>query len=362
MKNLFLCLIILFTTQVVQGQKFNKNRLSLNVSVKSMYDDNILKNSEKYTDRFLANEDEGRFEIETYDDVFIQSKLAASYYFKFYKKKKTKISTTISNYSYLKNDIKSWNYYGFGIQQSFLKKASIKFAYSYIPSFYVRNFRQPDLVAIYGYVPSTFKPYIFSKNNYGLALQNTFSTKTKVKLTYDKAIYHHNSHYTEYDSKNNVFGLFVEHPLSKKIKVGVGYMYTNSDAKGYDEVGETKETSDESDATFVDNMFELKIKAKLPRLLKRKNGVDLKVKYAVRDFSSTQLISIDPLHTNRRDNNLRLYLSYNIRLSKKTKFSLYYNYLNRDSENNTGIYEEILSEEKDYIQNQVGFQVSYAIF
>jgi len=355
-------LILFFSSQVISAQGFKKSRFNLKVSVASIYDDNILKYSEKYIDRFVNNEDEGRFELKTYDDVYIKSKLSTSYYFRFFKKKKTKISATFSNSTYLNNPVKTWNYYGIGVEQQLAKKANVKFAYSYIPAFYVRQFRQYDLVEMYGYVPLTFKPYVFSKDNYSLTFQNTFFKKTKVELDLDKAVYYHNSYYTEYDSKNLSAGLSVEQSLSKKVKIKAGYVYTISDAKGYDEVGETKVTSDDSDATYKDHTFVLELKAKLPKVFKKKNDIRIKGQYSNRYFSSEHLIHKDILHVGRVDKNIRLYFTYNVRLSKKTAVSLYYNNYFRDSYNNKGIYDEIVSEEKDYKQNQFGFQVAYSIF
>jgi hypothetical protein len=354
-------IIFFFANSIAFGQGFKKSRFDLKLSVASIYDDNILKYSDKYIDRFLNNEDEGRFEINTYDDVYIKSKISTSYYFKFFKKKKTKISASFNNNSYVNNPIKTWNYYGVGIQQYFLKKANVKFSYSYIPAFYVRQFRQYDLVDMYGYEPITFKPYVFSKDNYSLTFQNTFK-KTKVEIDFDRALYYHNSYYTEYDSKNLSAGLSLEQPVSKKVKIKASYVYTYSDAKGFDEYGETKETSDDSDATYTDHTFGIELKAKLPKVLKKKNSVSLKAKYSKRYFSSEHLIHNDALHVGRIDKNTRLYLTYNIRYSKKINFSLYYNYFIRDSYNNKGIYDEIISEDKDYKQNQIGFQVSYALF
>ena len=356
-------LFVFFAGNTVLGQSFKKSRLSLNVSLASMYDDNILKYSDKYLERFVNNEDNGRFELKTYDDVFLKTKISTSYSFRFFKKKntKTKVSATFFNNYYINNPVKTWNYYGVGVQQ-YLNKASVKFSYSYIPAFYVRQFRQYDLVDMYGYEPITFKPYVFSKDNYSLTFQNTFYKKTKVVLDLDKAVYYHNKYYTEYDSKNLSAGLNIEQKFAKNYSAGLGYVFTHSDAKGFDEIGETKETADDSDATFNDNTFVLSLKAKLPRVFKKRNDISIKGKYSDRKFSSSHLIHHDALHVNRVDKNIRLYVTYNVKLNKDTKVSLYYNNFFRDTYNNMGIYDDMVSEEKDYKQNQFGFQVSYSIF
>lgn len=369
-KYYVLLISCLITIQTISGQKtttkkFIKKRFKLKVGLSSTYDDNILKYSDKYISRFLNNEDSGRFEIETYDDVFVKTKLSTSYYFTFFKKKKkykTQISATVLNNAYLKNSIKSWRYYGVGVKQYFSKKASIKFAYSYIPEFYVRQFRQYDLVELYGYTPQTFKPYVFAKDNYSVTFQNTFLKKYKIILDFDKAIYYHNRYYTEYDSKNLSASMLVEYAVTKKIKINAGYLFTVSDAKGFDEIGETKETADESDGTYQDDTFIVGAKVKLPKILKKKTNLSIKATFSKRYFSSAHLIHEDPLHVGRTDQNIRLYLTYNVKLSKKANASLYYNYYIRDSYNNQGKYDIVVSEEKDYKQNQVGIQYTYAFY
>ncbi|RPI70427.1 MAG: hypothetical protein EHM47_12130, partial [Ignavibacteriales bacterium] len=45
------------------------DKWALSLSIKPYYDSNILKYSEKYIDRFKNREDEGRFHIETIDDL-----------------------------------------------------------------------------------------------------------------------------------------------------------------------------------------------------------------------------------------------------------------------------------------------------
>lgn len=356
-----LFVVFLFTDENVYSQKFKK-RLSLRISTGTMYDDNILKYSEKYIEKFLKSEDEGRFSIKTYDDVAVKNRLSASYYFRIFNKKKTKISGNFSHNYYINNDIKSFNIYSIGVQQYFLKKASFKLSYSYIPEFYVRNFRDEDLVSLYGYTPEAFSPYIFSKDNYSFYVQNTFLKNLYVNLSASMANYYHNIHYTEYDSDNYSLGLRLQKSVTKKTRLGFGYKYTNSDAKGYDEVFETVETSEESDGSYDDHQFEVSLKSKLPRLMKHNNDFSLKLRFSKRNFLSEKLIEIDPLHASRVDNVYYVSLQYNFKYYKSNVVSLYYNRYQRDTDNFTDNYYELLNEEKAYRQNQVGFQISYALF
>jgi len=358
--SLLVYIVLLFGIQTTSAQLIKK--IKVNVGVGTSYDDNLLKYSEKYLERFMNNKDEGRFDITTYDDLILKTKLQASYSTKLFKKRKTKLSTTLQYNKYLVNNIKSWSYFGIGLQQYFLKKASFKVSYSYIPEFYVRNFRDDDLISIYGYESNTFTPYAFAKDNYNFWVQNTFFKKTKLKLSAGYAKYYHNKYYTEYDCDNLVLGIKVQQQLSKKANVSLAYQNTVSKAKGFDEAGESLDFSDEPDASYNENKMELRLFSKLPKLKKKKNDLELKVGYSNRGFSSKHTYLEDPLHRGRVDNNYTLVFNYNIRLAKKTKLTLSYNRYQRISENNGSLqYQEGLSDEKDYKQNQIGFLLTYTL-
>ena len=142
-----------------------------------------------------------------------------------------------------------------GIQQYVAKRASFKVFYSYIPDFYVRHFRDDDWVNVYGYTPETFQPYSFAKENLGLWAENTFFGNSRVRLSFNYAKYYHNQHFTEYDCNNLNYGINLYQTIHKKLKVGIGYDFTASDAKGYDQNNENKRNSDDSDASYDEDSY-----------------------------------------------------------------------------------------------------------
>ncbi|OYT12374.1 MAG: hypothetical protein B6I19_09910 [Bacteroidetes bacterium 4572_114] len=142
---LLLALTVLLPAGGAFGQEKKKKKkktkyFELRVGLAMVYDDNILKYSEKYLNRFMNGEDEGRFHIETYDDLIINPSLEVICRPKIFKKAKTRINASISPKIYAVNNIKDWLYWGVGFQQYITKSASIKILYSYIPDFYVRHF------------------------------------------------------------------------------------------------------------------------------------------------------------------------------------------------------------------------------
>jgi hypothetical protein len=361
---LLLALFFLVPTGEALAQKKKKKKKkkpSLEVSVKLglTYDDNILKYSDKYLERFDKREDEGRFHIETYDDAIMLTSLKLAKNYRIFGKIKSRFEGEISRRSYLVNDIKSWNYFTLGYRQYFNKKLSFKLFYSYIPEFYVRHFRDEQWIDVYGYEAISFQPYAFSKDSYGFWVQNTFLKNTRIRLSINYYQYYHNKHYTEYDSKNMGYGFNIYQPIHKKVKLEFAYQYITSDAKGYDAAYETEATSDGPDADYVEDRLTFGLNWRLPNIKKRLHYLIIKCAIQNRYYSSIHPLEIDQLHAGREDNNLRLYFNYKIKLNKKMQIKAFYNWYVRDTETTAIPNKTYVSDEKDYNQNMVGLEFLY---
>lgn len=343
-----------------QSQKDKKEEhFEAEVSFSTIYDNNILKYSDKYLDRFMNRQDLGRFHIETYDDIILNqtAEIAATY--RIIKKLKSKFNINFSASEYMVNDIKNWYYVSLGYQQYLTKRASFKFFYTYIPHFYVRHFRDEDWVEVYGYTPETFVQFAFAKDSYGFWIQNTFLKNTRVKLSLDYLKYYHNKHYTEYDCKNYVIGISLYQPVHEKLRLELGYEYEHSDAKGYDETGETKEMADDADGTYSEDGFVFGVNWQLPKIKKKKNEAVFRLSYQKRYYLSEHYLEEDREHTGRVDDNFQLALNYSINLNKSLALGAFYKYYMRDSQSESEINTIYLSGEKDYRQSQFGLQLTY---
>ncbi|MCU0370176.1 MAG: hypothetical protein MUC31_02075 [Bacteroidales bacterium] len=343
--------------QTKKGKK--EKHFEAEVSFATIYDNNILKYSDKYLERFRNNQDQGRFHIETYDDIILNQSAEISATYRIIKKLRSKFSINFYANEYMINDIKNWYYVTFGIQQHITKQASFKLFYSYIPHFYVRHFRDEDWVAVYGYTPETFVQFAFTKESYGFWIQNTFFKNTRVKLDLDYLKYYHNKHYTEYDCNNILFGIALYQPVHKKVRLELGYEYEHSDAKGYDEPGETKDNSDDADATYLEYGLVFGMNWELPEIRKKEHDLDVRLGYQKRYYLSEHYIEEDREHTGRVDDNVQLACNYAINLNKSLKLGAFYKFYFRDSDSESVINELYLSAEKDYSQSQAGLELTY---
>jgi hypothetical protein len=362
---LFLTLLILSNSTALAAEKKKKKKKSpvyeFGFKFGTTYDDNILKYSDLYLDRFMNGEDEGRFHIDTYDDVIFYTALQLNSSFYIFKKRKTVVNAEVSRKTYAVNRIKDWSYMTFGVRQYLTKRLSFKFSYSYIPEFYVRHFRDRQWLLVYGYDPIVFQPYAFSKDNYGFWIQNTFFKNTRIKFSLYYAPYYHNKHYTEFDSKNWTYGAQIYQYLHKKIRLDLSYQFITSDAKGYDASYQTPETTNGPDATYVEDRIAIGLLWKLPKLKKMNNSIDAKISFMNRYYSSKHHPLLDPLHAGRVDKNIRLYFNYRVKLSKSVQIKAFYNWYIRNTETAAEINKKFISNEKDYRQNLIGLEFAYKL-
>lgn len=359
---LFIMLVLPYFTlkaQTSAGKK--KARMDFDFRINTYYDDNILKYSDKYIDRFLNNEDTGRFHIKTYDDIILSPEIELAFTSQFFRKLNTTLNAGYKNTSYVVNSNKSRNYFYCGLKQNLTKKASIKLAYNYTPYFYIRHFRDDDRVALVGYTPESFQPFSFSKDNYSAEIQNTFRKSTRVRLIFDFSKYYYNNHFTEYDCNNNALGINLRQALNKNLRLEAGYTYTSSKAKGFDQPGETRQISNDSDGSYVEDEFVFRVLWALPDIKKHKHSLDIKSEFGRRYFTSDKSITLDPLHAGRVDTNFLLNGTYTVEISKVFGLSVFYSWYSRKAASVAEENSQYISDEKDYGQNQVGLALTYNI-
>ncbi len=329
------------------------------ISLSPYYDSNILKYSDKYIDRFMNREDEGRFHINRYDDMVIQYSGRVSYTNTFIKKLKSIffIDYRFNRYSF--NTVKDWMRFNVAWRQYFFSRSSFMISYSYIPDYYVRHFRDDDWIAVYGYTPITFKPYEFSKDDFSFWIHHYIFSETGLRLYFSYYRYFLDQNNTEYDSDDYLFGFRVFQKVTNKLRVDAGYKYVYSKAKGYDEPGETIETSDDVDATNYSHNYFGGISYTLPKVFGLRNRLNLDINYERVFYTTDHFYEIDPIHAGRHDKVLDMSFSYDIDLPFDADVSVFYAFTSRKTNTPAAANAEYISDEKSYNQYQTGIKVQY---
>lgn len=340
----------------------NKNRWTISLSLKPYYDSNILKYSEKYIERFKNREDEGRFHIETIDDLVFGYSVGITYSDNIIGNLKSFFGAGFDSDAYTYNSIKTWLTYNIFWRQYITSSTSFNLSYSYIPKFYVRHFRDEDWVRYYGFTPDTFRPYEFSKDDFSFWAQHILSWKTtRVRAYFSYMRYYLDESNTEYDSNDFLFAFRIFQAITDELDVNVGYSYITSDAKGYDEPGETRETSDDSDATNYEHIYTAGLDLRLPKIFSLNNDISIDAQYQRAFYTTDHYVEQDPLHAGRYDYNYRIFLNYNWEIFSKFSLTAFYHWMGRESSSPSDLNKEYISNEKDYTQYRVGIRFNYLI-
>ncbi len=346
-----------------KSKKKKTNKWSLSLSIKPYYDSNILKYSDKYIKRFENGEDPGRFHINRIDDLTMGYSAGITFSDNFIGKMKTILGAGYDTDAYTYNSVKTWGTFNFFLRQQIASSTSAQFSYSYIPEFYVRHFRDDDWVYYYGYTEITYQPYIFSKDDFSFWVQQIFPWKTtRARAYFTYSIYYLNEAYTEYDSHDYMFGFRIYQSLLKNLDFSLGYLYTFSDAKGYDEpTVETKDNSDDSDATNYEHTYFAGFDLNLPKVFSRSNDISIDFQYQRSFFTTEEYVEVDPLHVGRYDYNYRLFINYNLSLMSNFSATIFYNWYKREASSPSDYNKEYISDEKDYTQYRIGVRFNYLI-
>jgi hypothetical protein len=124
----YLLLFSLFISKTILAGENPKKKTynwEVHLSLGTMYDNNILKYSDKYIERFINSEDEGRFHISSYDDIVLPYSIGVSYKNDIIGDLKTIFSAGYNSNAYSYNGIKNWAQYNFHWRQYVAKSTSI---------------------------------------------------------------------------------------------------------------------------------------------------------------------------------------------------------------------------------------------
>jgi hypothetical protein len=336
--------------RAASGFKIASSRLELGIS--TVYDNNILRYSDKYITRYGHGEDPGRFHISGLDDMVFVTSIKASATAKILRSLNTTGTIDLRQRSYMHNNIKDWSYLAFSLRQDLSKKFSAQIGYSYIPAFYVRHFRDDDWAKIYGYRdPVGFQPFGFQKDEVSGWLQYSLLTATRVRVGIGYGRYFYNEHFTEYDCANTSFTFTVFQALPGNVRVTGEFdaVYSRGDGTTF------------MNPSYDQNVYGLDVVFPLPNVLRRANALTVSGEYSRSCFTSTHFAELDPNHAGREDRSYRFSTAYSVALVRNFSVGLAYAWQRREVRTGAVINAQYLSEEKDFHQFQFALDVKYTI-
>jgi hypothetical protein len=329
----------------------------------SQYDDNTNRYSEKYLDRFKNGEDPGRFHIVTFDDAIACAKLDLKAKFHFINKRQTILDGSAFYKMFANNAIDRYGTFAVGIGQQVARATFLHLTYECIPHYYLYHFRDKDWQSIVGNVPEAFQSFDYAKDAINFRALRYLSKRTSISLQGGYSRYFYNEHYTEYDSKRYEISLHGNHTINKEVILACNYEFGLNNAQGYDGdmPGETKQSSDDADDSFLEHSGGLGLQWYLPEVYNREHSLSVDGAVQYRDYTTAKGPETDRTHAGRFEYAPRVSVAYTFSLSQPLALQIEYRRIQRWAGSSYAENNAYIKEEKDYSKNIAAFTVQYAI-
>ena len=315
------------------------------------YDNNILRYSDKFVQRFTDGRDPDRFRVGSLDDSVQRVDVAVSRGFAGLGGRPAKVGVDLQHRAYQRNSIKDWSDFGLKWRQALRHRRRVEVALNWVPDFYVRHLRDSDLTGVTSSDP--FQAFEFERVQGRVDFSHQVSAAIDARYRLGLASFRHSAAFREFDSENLFAGLRLDHRVTRQWRLSYGLEVTESSARGYDQAGESRATSDDTDPSYrqVDVMLAARIR--LPS--QRRQVLFLQAEAGLRDYTTNKSPRLAPLHASREDDLLRLYASWQLDLTPRYRLTLFGQSRSRSS---TAPIDLDIGVEKDYDQYEVGVRIS----
>ncbi|MEM9290652.1 MAG: hypothetical protein AAGD01_03130 [Acidobacteriota bacterium] len=291
------------------------------------YDSNILRYSDRFIRRFDAGQDPGRFRVESLDDVVVRGDLDLHRHFSGFGGREARIGLDLTHRAYQRNGIKDWSQIAAHWRQELGAGRDLELRLSQLPDFYVRHLRDSDLTGNIGVDP--FQAFEFEKSEARLIYRHSAGAAFDLRYHLGLAQFEHSSAFQEFDSDNLFAGVRLDQHLRRGLRLSYAVEFTDSDAQGFDEPGETRATSDDTDPSY--RQVDLMVASRFRLSGERRSTLFLQAEYSIRDYTTDKPSSRAPLHAGREDKQIRLFASWTLSLNDRLDLIAYGQWRDRSS-------------------------------
>ena len=354
MKTVCWLIIVLsaITSNICDAAILSGRAPSLVFTYKNTYDSNVLRYSQRDSDRFLDGIEPYTSPIRTLDDLRTDFRLTGLYRYKLLTQYNGRLQVSMNFAHYLQNPIKNAGWTSITLKQDIAKSWSVLLNYFYEPKYYIRDYTDV---------------HTGERHNCEFAMDKTVGKLyfRPVKLAeftfrFENKRYTYTEYFTEYDGNYISFGgggiirtgrwrFSAEYDLGAFVNEG----FSSERLLPPGDYGEDSETGE---GDYQEDNYTISIQYAF-RLAERRSSVKLELNLADRYYTTNRNPAIDPIHHGRRDVYLMNEFSGSISINKKLDLSIGVGYNDRNSRAS----DPIVSEIKDYRRWNGWVELSYEL-
>lgn len=360
---LILCLLLSLSNTEAAERRNRLPRLDwgLSVSASSLYNDNILRFSERDENRFRTGDESLKTSLETVDDVENEFQINPSFRWRAPHKLMLIAHYRLKFVHRVKNNFTDYQTHSLSL---YLRprvsgyKWVANFSVFAIPSFYLRVYRDRDL--------NEWHAARFSNWLYRGSTAYRISDRLRLEGRLGYGTYYYNSKFTEYDSEYFEYTGGCSIILIGDWTLQSFYTRRISDNIGSDQITLTAPLSGESlvledteygDSDYHEDDINLDLSGRLRfiKLIRTRAGVDFRFRRRV--YTTDRPLDEDPFHRSRLDRRGQLTPSLTFAVHSQLDLLAYFTYEERQS---TSDYSG-LPPSKDFIRREIGLVLKFQI-
>ncbi len=282
--------------------KPKKSRFSWvgHAAVDVIYNDNILSNSPGYNEDFISGSYPWKFINETKDDLIIAPALDLETRARLVSWGQSRLKFKVKRWMYARNPIKTNTDFHFYLRQYFGKAQSLELYFHFAPEQYIRQLSDrtplddPD-------APSKWQEFRFQRNVWNATWRQKISKKVSAKILYEENYRYYNQPFLENDITAWEIRGNLAWKMSKVLTLNLDYSYEDAQGRAVDEVGETPDESNNSDASYARDLYRVGLDIKHRSLKKFFDRISLSFLFMDYYYTTTKSLADDPFHAGRRD-------------------------------------------------------------
>ncbi|MBU1072935.1 hypothetical protein KKG45_06790, partial [bacterium] len=338
-------------------KKKSKWKTSVTVGLETIYDDNFLRYSDDYLDDFHAGTYPYKFQIDRQDthilapsiDMYAQRRLISW--------GDTRFRFNFKRWQYIQGQIKSNMDFDYYVRQYLPGGRSVELWYNYAPEQYIRelSYRTPLQPPS---DPLEWGEFRYTRNVFGLICRQKVRSNMNLKLLLNRSLRYYNQAFMENDIKDLGLRGTLYWDVHKAWRVTMDYGFSDAPARGANEVGETLETSDDSDPSYKRDLYQIDV-GWAPKWAERYfDKVSLSGQYQIYWFTSAKSLADDPYHVGRKDMVYAVQLDFDRELNKQVDLKIGVKYTRRTVESP---WKGDIAEDKDYNQRRYWIGLTYKL-
>jgi len=300
------------------------------VGIDFMYDDNITTVSDEDLIEFELGHDEdgelvdpNKFRIKTYDDFIVSPGFDIEARRKFFSFGNTRFRFKFKRFMYTTNHIKTNTDFHYYIRQDLGKGRSLEAYYGWAPEQYIRQ-----LGSEYPYIPDTYerREFRFTRNVATLTYRHKLHKKLSAKILGEFNGRYYNRIFVE----NDIEAWEVRGNLSwkalKRLTLNFDYSYEDGQARARNTIEETRENSDESDPSYLRDLYRVGVTWKPKFMKKIVSRLDFSALYMDYYYPTGKWLNFNQ---GRRDEIYKFTFSVGRKLTKKVNMTAAIRYTER---------------------------------